>query len=510
MASRTCSWSSEPDDGRELLVDPDYDPPLVIVQGTAHASSLSSQFSSSSSSSSATSASNGASLPPSPRSRSQFDAGLNTTIAPIHSLVDDSSHSQSVAVKHSQSNFAGNVVQGNMPGRGGQTSSSAGDDGHVQFASDQSEHGPSLDEPSDDPGSDVHEDGAANRGSLALAPSSSSQLTQHACTQQTPQLGNGPSAKPSSRTPSPPVHLHRERTNPPPKISAAPLFPSDTRSSSPSASPRRHPLRSVSHSSASHQTVSLQPRIFRTIQDALAAANHGDTIRIKAGTYTVPNKIVLIHDVLVIGEGTVKILSPEPCVIESYAESACLSKIEIDSSPEFYAWSQAAVYVREGYLQMEQCAVSARACTGIKISRGAECLLDRCTVSNCSMRGVSAKDSSQLVATKCRFSNNRYSGVAAYNESRIELRQCKILSNGMSGIVASELADIVVENCDLIGNNTLDVDAADVTIRHVSVRAIVEGCRISDSGVQLNDLSDERDFEENTFGVTTTRRCTIT
>jgi hypothetical protein len=112
-------------------------------------------------------------------------------------------------------------------------------------------------------------------------------------------------------------------------------------------------------------------------------------------------------------------------------------------------------------------------------------------------------------ASKCRFENNKLSGVAVYNEGHASFTQCKFMSNGMSGCVASDLADVALEGCEVLVNDTLNVDSGDVTIRHCSVRATIEGCRISASGVQLNDLMDERSFRSNTFHASASRRCSV-
>ncbi|MDR3084622.1 MAG: right-handed parallel beta-helix repeat-containing protein, partial [Streptomyces sp.] len=206
---------------------------------------------------------------------------------------------------------------------------------------------------------------------------------------------------------------------------------------------------------------------FRTIADAVRAADHDDEIRIAPGAYT--ERLLIDRTVTLLAEegpGTVQLnpVSPGLPALEMSASANLSGLTVLGADP-----SQPLVLITAGTTEMERCDIAGGR---VEVVRSASLHLTRSIVRETALAGVHADTTGSLqladtlvtdiegtgvvvsgtTAAHLEDSTVRSvtgSGVRIRGEARAQIRRCAVESPGRNGLLVEEQAAVTLEECRL-------------------------------------------------------------
>ena len=193
----------------------------------------------------------------------------------------------------------------------------------------------------------------------------------------------------------------------------------------------------ISVSVADESVTRIVPNQYKTIHDAMQAAQYGDTIFIKAGVY-VQNKIALKNGVKLIGEGMEKVTlkcdihkGRNSCVIVASNPIGVIKDLTVEHIGTNLAEDrQVGIYLVNSSVEVVNCRV--RESVG---------------------HGIAVKNSKSKI-TNCILEDNGFAGICVFGEeSYPEIRDCKIIRNEHDGILIRSSASGGIFNNTIEGNH---------------------------------------------------------
>lgn len=179
---------------------------------------------------------------------------------------------------------------------------------------------------------------------------------------------------------------------------------------------------------------------YKTIGDAVAAANPGDVVQIEGGHYS--ESLVIDKSIHLTGRqggGKVFLKTDKDAAITVDADFAGIYDMDIQTA----AKKTAAIDIRRGRVSLRGCAIRAKNGEAIKIE-GPESrvLVKNCVLSD-SQIGLTLMDEAQAVVTETRIERNTV-GVLAFEDVVGKISKSEISSNFKSGVIAFHEADILL------------------------------------------------------------------
>ncbi|NUT32595.1 MAG: AAA family ATPase [Hamadaea sp.] len=213
-----------------------------------------------------------------------------------------------------------------------------------------------------------------------------------------------------------------------------------------------------------------QPGAYPRIQDALAAAGHGDQILVAAGTYAENLRLDERTVTIVAAEpGAVTVAAADPMwpVIECRGGAIELRHLRIEGS------GAAAVTATHARVTMVDCELSAASAAGVHLGTGCQFELDRCRIVSAQL-GVQL-DGCAGTLTGCAISEIVSDGILIRSADPV-LRNCVVSDTGYRGVYIYDYSRPVMENCGV--TRTGDVGIA-VTQQS---SAVLRRCRVTEAG----------------------------
>jgi parallel beta-helix repeat protein len=186
---------------------------------------------------------------------------------------------------------------------------------------------------------------------------------------------------------------------------------------------------------------------YKTIQEAVVAANNMDRIIVKSGTYNEQvtiNKAVILEG---IGEVIIQCKST-PLVFE--APAAC--KISNFVVAQIGEKENCAVMVKQGNIILEHIEVSSLSGCGVEAVQDCQVTLNNCHISNCKLHGIWLKGTSSGLFENNIISNNGWDGVNTVGDSDMIIRQCQICQNSYNGLYIKTTGRVMIDNNEIFRN----------------------------------------------------------
>lgn len=235
---------------------------------------------------------------------------------------------------------------------------------------------------------------------------------------------------------------------------------------------------------------------YRTIGDAISAAQDGDVIAVRPGQYQ--ESIVIDRHVSLSGSGSpgeVRIEANGQPVLRSTAEHAEVSGIEF-----VHSGGEVAVDLRGRVLSLGECVISAdaevgviarkdaaleaRGCTirnaggaGVLVFEGARAELAECTLTSISTTALVTRSGGMLTMVDCLVSDSQ-GAILAADKGRGEVHRCRITDIKGTAIVVEDDSVFTVTDTDVSSVDGVAVLAAE------GARPVLSESRIRDTTAQ--------------------------
>jgi parallel beta-helix repeat protein len=212
---------------------------------------------------------------------------------------------------------------------------------------------------------------------------------------------------------------------------------------------------------------------YKTITEAMAAAEPNDQVVLHAGEYR--EEILIKKPLLIRGEGDVTLRGTKKQPITmNIVGSSSISGLKIIQ--EGVNADVEAVLVKQGNLLLENCHVESQARNGVTVLGTCHCslvgttlkgskqygiqfietssaLLENCLITHNGWDGVMIMDQSEATVRGCSINNNSYNGVSSGSDSRVQVEHCNIFENAWDGIqVGGQKSQIVLYNNTIFYN----------------------------------------------------------
>jgi len=238
------------------------------------------------------------------------------------------------------------------------------------------------------------------------------------------------------------------------------------------------------------------PDCYRTISDAISAAQEGDIVAVRPGQYQ--ESIVIDRQISLSGSGApgeVRVEAKGKPVLTSTVEHAEVSGIEF-----IHSEGEIAVDPRGRVLSLEECVISAdsevaiiarkeaaliaRGCTirnaggaGVLVYESGRAELSGCTVTSISTTALVTRSGGQPTMVDCVISDAQ-SAILAADHGRGEVHRCRITDIKGSAIVVEDNSELTVTDTDVS-----NVDGVALLVAEKS-RPMLTECRIRDTTAQ--------------------------
>lgn len=192
------------------------------------------------------------------------------------------------------------------------------------------------------------------------------------------------------------------------------------------------------------------PDQYKTIHEAMQAAQYGDTVFIKAGVY-VQNKIILKNGVKLIGEGMEKVTLK--CDIQKGRNSCVIAA----DNPTGVIKDLTVEHIGTNTTENRE--------VGIYLVNSAVEVIN-CRVRKSVGHGIAVKNSKSKI-TNCILEDNGFAGICVFDkESYPEIRGCRIVNNEQDGILFRSAAGGTVVDNTIEQNmyNGIEVNLTQMTI----------------------------------------------
>lgn len=236
------------------------------------------------------------------------------------------------------------------------------------------------------------------------------------------------------------------------------------------------------------------PDKYKSIEDALDAAQDGDVIRIRNGHYR--EHLVIQKRVHLLGVGSAQktiIEAPaglmwvegsegQPTVLLQAGE-AKLSNLSFVGSPN----APAVIENMCGDLTVQGCAVrGGGAGTGIRVTDAATATIRFCDVSECRAHGIAVQRQAHCAVEKCHVFRSQCGVLVGDLGSQAALRSCCLQLNNQAGLVVHSHGSVLVDDSDVSRNAVAGIA---LSLHARAVLAATKVCNNRKAGVCLSEES---------------------
>jgi SpoVK/Ycf46/Vps4 family AAA+-type ATPase len=189
---------------------------------------------------------------------------------------------------------------------------------------------------------------------------------------------------------------------------------------------------------------------FRTLSEAVLAADPGDTIVVHPGTYR--ESILIEKQVKIIGMGIlgqVILMGTNSYSLEMKTDFASIENMIINYEGE---GGFGAVYIAKGSPIIEQCELSSTAGPVLGISHEGDPVLKRCKIHSGQDAGVHVFDGGQGLLVDCDICFHKSACVVIERGADPVFRRCRIYGGGNAGVLVSDQGKGSFETCDIYAN----------------------------------------------------------
>ncbi|WP_410511002.1 AAA family ATPase [Paenibacillus sp. BR2-3] len=194
----------------------------------------------------------------------------------------------------------------------------------------------------------------------------------------------------------------------------------------------------------------VQEADFRTLTEAVLAAEPGDTIIVYPGTYR--ENILIDKQVKIIGIGTpgqVILIGTDSYSLEIKTDFASIENMMINYEGE---GEFGAVYITKGSPILEQCEMSSTAGPVLGICHEGDPVIKRCKIHSGQDAGVHVFDGGQGLFVDCDICSQKSANVVIERGGDPVFRRCRIYGGGNAGVLVDDEGRGSFESCDIYAN----------------------------------------------------------
>ncbi len=202
------------------------------------------------------------------------------------------------------------------------------------------------------------------------------------------------------------------------------------------------------------------PTAFPEIDDAMAAAEDGDRIVVRPGTYRTP--VVVDRAVAIVGDGDVESIVLEPVGGEALgvaASGASVTGLTIRPARAGNDGADhSAIAVRDAEVRVEHCRLSSHLGATVWVGGPASrAVLRHCSMTDGAQNAVWVTAEGRAEVESCRVSGHRWPVTVGGPHASLAVRDCEIADNLDGGIVSMGRATLVVERTTVARNAGIGV-----------------------------------------------------
>jgi len=222
------------------------------------------------------------------------------------------------------------------------------------------------------------------------------------------------------------------------------------------------------------------PAAYGEIDDAVAAAEDGDTVRVRPGVYRKP--VLLDRAVAVMADGPAGSVVLEPAGGECVGVAASGASVtgltirpaRVGNDGTDYS----AVSVRDVAVTIERCDLTTHLGATVWVGGPSSMAVVRdCTIAGGAQNGVFASEEGRVEVVRCRISGHRWPVTAHGAHSSVRAVDCELVDNLDDGATAGLGAVLVLERCVVSGNA-----GAGVSLHGAAPASAVLDCTITGNG----------------------------
>lgn len=195
---------------------------------------------------------------------------------------------------------------------------------------------------------------------------------------------------------------------------------------------------------------------YSTISKAIKAAQDGDTLIIKAGTYEeafiLDKAIELTAAENATGKVTIRNTTTEPIYIKA---NAVLRGLVIEYAGS--AANTASICITYGSPTLETCTITSATGSGLIVKKGSTPFLQGCTISKNKYFGVSCEDSAVGKFVRCTIAQNGFSNIGIRKKANPTFLQCDIYGSQSHGIGVEEDGFGQFTECHIYNNTKTNI-----------------------------------------------------
>jgi len=221
------------------------------------------------------------------------------------------------------------------------------------------------------------------------------------------------------------------------------------------------------------------PTAFAEIDDAVAAAEDGDRIAVRPGTYRRP--VIVDRAVAICGDGPLADIRLEPIGGEALGIAASGARIEgitvrpAEIGNDGAAWS--AVAVHDVAVTLEGCDLSTHLGATVWVGGpAARAVLAGCTIGGGSQNPVWVVQEGRAELAGCRVSGHRWPMTVMGQHASLSVTDCEIVDNLDGGLVAGSGALLTVERTTVARNAGFGI-----ALQDASPASRVDDCVVEDN-----------------------------
>ncbi|MFD9129059.1 right-handed parallel beta-helix repeat-containing protein, partial [Kitasatospora sp. NPDC059571] len=224
---------------------------------------------------------------------------------------------------------------------------------------------------------------------------------------------------------------------------------------------------------------------YETLQEALAAAEPGDTVTVRPGTF---REAVLVDKALTLraaeGPGSVRI-DPPAGVPLTVSAAAAVHGLVIEGSDR----SLPAVLVTADGARLTDCRIDTQAASGVEIADNASAVLRGCTVANPAGLGVRLRPGARAGLQECEVSAAGQAGLAVLGGAAAVLERCRLHHAAGAGLLLTgEGSGAELTGCEIYeirGSGVQAEDGAVGRLTDCSVHRVTGNGLTLDTGAEL-------------------------
>ena len=229
---------------------------------------------------------------------------------------------------------------------------------------------------------------------------------------------------------------------------------------------------------------------FTSIQDAIDAAEPGDRIVVREGTYRESLRLSKVLEI--IGEGDRERIVVTTDKGDALHCDAPLARIAgILFRREASETHDCGIWISAGGAEFNDCVVESRSLPCVFINKsGTTPTLRRCLLRDGEHGGLFVREGAQPIVEDCQFISNNIFGVATKGQTtRITLRRCLAAHGKASGFFFQDGAGGLMEGCEAIGNASFGA------LIETGANTVLRDCTLRDNarpGLVLENLGHVR------------------